>query len=285
MDDKQILDLYWERSEAAISETSKKYGKYCRYIASNILHNDEDSEECVNDTYLRAWNSIPPNRPSVLKTFLGKITRNLSLDRYELLNAKKRNGGQMSLIFDEIQECIPSLDSTENIVEEIALTDILNRFLSSLSLEQRKIFMRRYWYLSPIKEIATEYSFIKYTELELDDNGSIKQLSIPNKYNVIYAIAINDELVYIGKTKNLRKRINYYRTAINRKDKTSDSTKSALIHAALKEGSKVEFYARQCFNLSMTNELGTMTIATIDLEEPLFIKLFNPPWNIQHKKK
>ena len=135
MDDKQILDLYWERSEAAISETSKKYGKYCRYIASNILHNDEDSEECVNDTYLRAWNSIPPNRPSVLKTFLGKITRNLSLDRYELLNAKKRNGGQMSLIFDEIQECIPSLDSTENIVEEIALTDILNRFLSSLSLD------------------------------------------------------------------------------------------------------------------------------------------------------
>ena len=148
MDDKQIVDLYWERSETAISETSKKYGKYCRYIAFNILRNDEDSEECVNDTYLRAWNSIPPNRPSVLKTFLGKITRNLSLDRYELLNAKKRN---------EIQECIPSLDSTENIVEEIALTDILNRFLSSLSLEQRKIFMRRYWYLSPIKEIATEY--------------------------------------------------------------------------------------------------------------------------------
>ena len=157
MDDKQILDLYWERSEVAISETSKKYGKYCRYIAFNILHNDEDSEECVNDTYLRAWNSIPPNRPSVLKTFLGKITRNLSLDRYELLNAKKRNGGQMPLVFDEIQECIPSLDSTENIVEEIALTDILNRFLSSLSLEQRKIFMRRYWYLSPIKEITTEY--------------------------------------------------------------------------------------------------------------------------------
>lgn len=157
MDDKQIVDLYWERSETAISETSKKYRKYCRYIAFNILRNDEDSEECVNDTYLRAWNSIPPNRPSVLKTFLGKITRNLSLDRYELLNAKKRNDGQMPLIFDEIQECIPSLDSTENIVEEIALTDILNRFLSSLSLEQRKIFMRRYWYLSPIKEIATEY--------------------------------------------------------------------------------------------------------------------------------
>ena len=157
MDDKQILDLYWERSEAAISETSKKYGKYCRYIAFNILHNDENSEECVNDTYLRAWTSKPPIGPSVQKKFLGQRTLHLAFATYDLRNATKRNGGQMSLIFDEIQECIPSLDSTENIVEEIALTDILNRFLSSLSLEQRKIFMRRYWYLSPIKEIATEY--------------------------------------------------------------------------------------------------------------------------------
>ncbi len=158
MEDKQIVDLYWERSETAISETAHKYGKYCRYIAFNILRNDEDSKECVNDTYLRAWNSIPPHRPSVLKTFLGKITRNLSLDKYEQYNAEKRNSGQMPLILDEIQECVPASDNTENIIEEMALTEILNRFLSSLSLEQRKIFMRRYWYLSPIKEIATEYS-------------------------------------------------------------------------------------------------------------------------------
>ncbi len=157
MEDKQIVDLYWERSETAISETARKYGKYCRYIAFNILRNDEDSEECVNDTYLRAWNSIPPHRPSVLKTFLGKITRNLSLDKYEQSNAEKRNSGQMPLIFDEIQECLPASDDTENIIEEMALTEILNRFLSSLPFEQRKIFMRRYWYLSPIKEIATEY--------------------------------------------------------------------------------------------------------------------------------
>ena len=157
MDDKVIVQMYLDRDENAILKTKEKYEAYCYAISNNILGNYEDAQECVNDTYLRAWNSIPPNRPSVLKTFLGKITRNLSLDRYELLNAKKRNGGQMPLIFDEIQECIPSLDSTENIVEEIALTDILNRFLSSLSLEQRKIFMRRYWYLSPIKEIATEY--------------------------------------------------------------------------------------------------------------------------------
>lgn len=157
MEDKQIVALYWERSETAISETAHKYGKYCRYIAFNILHNNEDSEECVNDTYLKAWNNIPPHRPSVLKTFLGKITRNLSLDKYEQLRAGKRNRGQMTLIFDEIQECLPSTNITENVVEEIVLTDILNRFLSTMSLERRKIFMRRYWYLSPIKEIASEY--------------------------------------------------------------------------------------------------------------------------------
>lgn len=136
-----------------------------------------------------------------------------------------------------------------------------------------------------MKEIAAEYSFIKYTELELLPDATIKQLSIPNKQNVIYAIAVNDELVYIGKTTNLRKRINYYRTAINRKDQTSDSRKSTMILDALINGKKVEFWARQCFNLSMTNELGTMTVATMDLEEPLFIKMFNPPWNTQHKKK
>lgn len=136
-----------------------------------------------------------------------------------------------------------------------------------------------------MKEIAAEYSFIKYTELELLPDATIKQLSIPNKQNVIYAIAVDDELVYIGKTTNLRKRINYYRTAINRKDQTSDSRKSTMILDALINGKKVEFWARQCFNLSMTNELGTMTVATMDLEEPLFIKMFSPPWNTQHKKK
>lgn len=158
MDDKQIVDLYWERSETAIAETEHKYGNYCRYIAFNILRSAEDSAECVNDTYLRAWNSMPPHRPAVLKTFLGKITRNLSLDRYELLKADKRSNGQMPLVFEELQECLPASDNTENVIEEIVITDILNRFLSSLPLEQRKIFMRRYWYLSPIKEIATEYS-------------------------------------------------------------------------------------------------------------------------------
>ena len=157
MEDKQIVDLYWQRSEMAVSETEQKYGRYCRYIAFHILGNEEDSEECVNDTYLRAWNSMPPHRPSVLKTFLGKITRNLSLDKYEQRNAAKRNRGKAPLIFDEIRECLPTIDNTENIAEEMVLTEVLNRFLSSLPLEQRKVFMRRYWYFSSIKEIAAEY--------------------------------------------------------------------------------------------------------------------------------
>ena len=107
MEDKKIVDLYWLRSESAISETKTKYGKYCHTIAHNILCNIEDSEECVNDTYLRAWNSMPQHRPSVLKTFLGKITRNLALNRYKTLSANKRNYGQVPLALDELQECIP----------------------------------------------------------------------------------------------------------------------------------------------------------------------------------
>ena len=157
MDDKQIVDLYWERSETAISETAKKYGRYCHYIAFNVLYNDEDSEECVNDTYLNAWNSMPPHRPSVLKTFLGKLTRNISLNKYKQLTAEKRGNGQMPLIIDELHECIPAIESTESIIDDMVLVDVFNRFLASLTVEQRKIFMRRYWYLSPVKEIATDY--------------------------------------------------------------------------------------------------------------------------------
>jgi len=157
MDDKQIVDLYWERSETAISETAKKYGRYCHYIAFNVLHNDEDSEECVNDTYLNAWNSIPPHRPSVLKTFLGKLTRNISLNKYKQLTAEKRGNGQMPLIIDELYECFPATENTESIIDDMVLVDVFNRFLASLPVEQRKIFMRRYWYMSPVKEIATDY--------------------------------------------------------------------------------------------------------------------------------
>lgn len=154
LDDNQIVDLYWERSENAICETAKKYSRYCHYIAFNILHSNEDSEECVNDAYLNTWNSIPPHRPVVLKTFLGKIVRNLS----KQLNAEKRCNGQIPLIIDELQDCLPSSESTERIVDDMLLADVFNRFLASIPAERRKIFMRRYWYLSPIKDIAIDYN-------------------------------------------------------------------------------------------------------------------------------
>ena len=158
MNDKQILDLYWARSEDAISETSKRYGRYCHYIARNILHNDEDSEECVNDTYLKAWETMPPHRPEKLSAFLGKIVRNLALNRYKGYTAEKRGGGQVPVVLDELQDCIPVTGSVAETIEDLMLVDIFNRFLSGLPAEKRKIFVRRYWYLSPIKEIAKDYS-------------------------------------------------------------------------------------------------------------------------------
>lgn len=157
MDDKKILDLYWMRSETAISETANKYGRYCHFIAFNILRNDEDCQECVNDVYWKAWKTIPPQRPNRLSIFLGKITRNLSLNLYKKQNAGKRGNGQVPLALDELQECVPAGDSTEQALDGIFLTEILNQFLASLPAETRKIFMRRYWYLSSVQEIAEDF--------------------------------------------------------------------------------------------------------------------------------
>ena len=158
MEDNQIVELYWARSEKAISETADKYGRYCFSIAYNILHSNEDSEECVNDTYLNAWNAMPDQRPSKLRAFLGRITRNLSLKRWEKYTAEKRGAGQVPLALDELQECIPATENTDQIVDDIVLVDLLNRFLASMPTEKRRIFMRLYWYLSPITEIATDFS-------------------------------------------------------------------------------------------------------------------------------
>ena len=156
MEDKQIVDLYFERSESAISETDKKYGRYCHYIAYRILENDEDVKEIVNDTYLKAWNTIPPNRPDPLKPYVGMLSRQLSLDRYEEYRAQKR-GGQVMLVLDELAECIPDGNSGEDIGESIALQDALNKFVWSLSDKAQNVFVRRYWYSSSISEIAEEY--------------------------------------------------------------------------------------------------------------------------------
>lgn len=158
MEDGEIVDLYWARDENAIIETQIKYGRYCYCIAHNILYNKEDSEECVNDTYLNAWNAMPDLRPNRLSTFLGKITRNLSLNRWERYNAAKRGSGQVVLALDELHECVPARDSADQIVDDLALAEILDRFLAGLPKEKRMIFMRRYWYMSPIAEIAADYS-------------------------------------------------------------------------------------------------------------------------------
>ena len=154
MEDSKIVDLYWNRSETAINETEKKYSRYCHSISFNILHNNEDAEECVNDTYLRTWNAIPPKRPNCLMTFLGKITRNLSFDKYKKYSADKRGHGQIELSLSELEESVPDSANIEQDAEEHELTEILNKFLECLPRQKRIVFVQRYWYLMSIKEIA-----------------------------------------------------------------------------------------------------------------------------------
>ena len=156
MEDDKIIDMFWERSETAINETEKKYSRYCYSISFNILHNAEDAAECVNDTYLRAWNSIPPNRPKYFSSFLGKITRNLSLDKFKSRNAEKRGFGQIEIALSELDECI----SVSNVEREISkttekeLTELINIFLENLPKQKRIMFIQRYWYLMSVKTIS-----------------------------------------------------------------------------------------------------------------------------------
>ncbi|MBE6853675.1 MAG: sigma-70 family RNA polymerase sigma factor [Ruminococcus sp.] len=153
MDDKTIIQHYWDRDERAITETDEKYGSYCCYIANNILSNREDSQECVNDTYLKTWNAIPPQRPRVLPAFLGRIVRNLALNMYEKNNAAKRGGGQAALVLHELEECIP--DKAINIEnDENELSEVIDSFLDLLSSRNRKIFVLRYWYTESVRSIS-----------------------------------------------------------------------------------------------------------------------------------
>ena len=143
MDDQKIVDLYWERSESAIKETQKKYGRYCHSIAYAILHSNEDAEECVNDTYLRAWGAIPPAKPSRLATFLGKITRNLALDRYDSARAQKRHAAT-ELVLEELSECIPDADSTLDLTDKIAVITgaggvLMSEFARALAASGAKV--------------------------------------------------------------------------------------------------------------------------------------------------
>ncbi len=157
MGDTEILDLYWARNEMAIAETQAVYGSYCYSIAWRILYNKEDSDECVNDTWLRAWNAIPPNRPCRLAVFLGTITRNLSLDRWKRRQTMKRGGGEMTVALDELAECIPDVRSTEDAVEAAELAGIINDFLHTLPERDCNVFLRRYWYVEEYSAIAKAY--------------------------------------------------------------------------------------------------------------------------------
>lgn len=153
MEDSRIIELYCSRSEDAIAQTSEKYGSYCRTVAFNVLNSREDAEECVNDTYIRVWNSIPPQKPANLRGFIGKITRNLALDRYRSSTSVKRGGDRFTASLEELSQC---LGDSESVCDAVALKDILERFIRSLSKEQAKVFLQRYWYFCSVSEIADD---------------------------------------------------------------------------------------------------------------------------------
>ena len=159
MDDSKIVELYWNRSEQAIGETDQKYGRYCYRIAYNILASKEDSEETVSDTYMTAWKTIPPHRPSVLGTFLGKITRNLSIDRWRTRSAYKRGGGQMVLALEELEECVASSENVEQTYAKKELLAAYQRFIEKLPVTERRVFLLRYWYLDSIGDVAQKHGF------------------------------------------------------------------------------------------------------------------------------
>ncbi len=159
MEDSQIINLYFARSEQAIQETDTKYGGYCYSIAYNILTNQEDSEEAVSDTYLSAWNAMPPRKPPALAAFLGKITRNISIDRWRKYRAFKRGGGQMEIALEELSECVTGAESAEDAVIRKEVLASLNRFCAGLSDTERKVFLCRYWYLDSTEEIAEKSGF------------------------------------------------------------------------------------------------------------------------------
>jgi len=159
MDDNKIVELYWNRDETAISETKNKYSNYCFTIANNILHNQEDSEEALNDTWLAAWNAMPPHHPLILSTFLGKITRNLSLNKWRKLSAEKRGGGLVAVSIDELEECIPDERNLRESLEAEIIAESINDFLADLKESERKVFVCRYWYFDSIEEIAKRFGF------------------------------------------------------------------------------------------------------------------------------
>jgi RNA polymerase sigma-70 factor (ECF subfamily) len=156
--DSEIIDLYLKRSESAISETAKQYGSYCQAIAMNILHNQQDAEEVVNDTYLSLWNLIPPEHPDPFLTYIGRITRNLSIKKCKARTAQKRGGSETILLLSELDLCLPSTFNVEDKVDINNLSQEINSFLSTIKREDKLFFIGRYWFTYSVPEIASQFS-------------------------------------------------------------------------------------------------------------------------------
>ena len=156
MEDSKIIDLFFDRSEQAISELSNKYGKLCMLIANNILGNRQDAEECVNDAYLGTWNSIPPQKPNPLQTYICKIVRNIAITRYHTNTAMKRNS-HYDVALEEMEHCLFSSETAESTFQAKELSRLLDRFLSSLDTRSRVMFVRRYWYADSVTDIAESF--------------------------------------------------------------------------------------------------------------------------------
>lgn len=159
MEDKYIVELYWNRDENAIYETANKYGRYLNSISYNILLNREDALECVNDTYHDAWNSMPPHHPSILSTFLGKIVRRISIDRWRKYQAAKRGGGEVTIALEELGDCVAGTNDVQVEFERQELINVINHFLRSLPEIERKVFVCRYWYVDSIESISKQFGF------------------------------------------------------------------------------------------------------------------------------
>lgn len=159
MEDSAIIELYWARDEAAITHTDQKFGPFCRRLAFNILSDREDSEECVNDTWHRAWDTMPPQRPNSLRAYLGRIVRNLSVSRLRQRTAQKRGGG-LEIMLSELEDCLPSSVGVEQTLEARELSEQINRWLRSLPQDDRVMFIRRYWYGDAVNELAREWDLL-----------------------------------------------------------------------------------------------------------------------------
>lgn len=159
MEDEKIIGLYFKRDESAISETANKYGNYLYKIAFNVLSDNEDSEESVNDTYLSAWNTIPPEKPKIFSAFLSKITRYISLNKHRAKKAEKRGGGEIDAAFEEIEECVPDKNNIYDEIETKELAKIISNYLKKLPKIERKIFVCRYYYLDSLSDISKQFGF------------------------------------------------------------------------------------------------------------------------------